>query len=124
MLDFFRGTLSPDAILDYLHHLPRTSAYQAAVAEDDELAAELAAQPEGKPGAPRLTEFSPEVEALAAAVDRLGTITAVLIKALGGKPGKPKPYPRPETALERARRRARYERHKALAARVLPGRSR
>lgn len=122
MLDFFRGTLSAEAILDFLEHLPRTSAYHAAIADDDDLAAELARRPEQKPGPPRLTEFSPEVEALAAAVDRLGAITNVLIRAYGGTPGKLQPYPRPQTALERARRRDRFERHKSLVARVLPNR--
>lgn len=120
MLDFFRGELSAQAILDYLEHLPRTSAYHTAVAEDEELAAELAKQPEQKPRTPRLTEFSPEVQVMAEVRDLIATLINVQIARAGKKPSKVKPYPRPETALDRIRRRARYERHQSLVKRLKP----
>lgn len=123
MLDFFRGTLSAEAILDFLEHLPSTSAYNAAVAEDEDLAREMLDQPEPPARAPRLTEFGPDVRVLAEIRDLQASILAVLIKANGGKPQKTKPYPRPVTAMQKLRQKIRYSRHKDLVRRVLPNRS-
>ncbi|TDD97646.1 hypothetical protein [Actinomadura rubrisoli] len=123
MLDFFRGSLSAEAILDFLQHLPSTSAYSAALAEDEDLAKELLDEPDRAPSPPRLTEFGPEVQALAEVRDLLASVLAVLVKANGGKPQKPKPYPRPVTALQKLKRRMRYSRHLDVVRRVLPGRS-
>lgn len=126
MLDFFRGTLSADAILDFLEHLPSTSAYHSAVADDEDLAREILDGGEGgdqAPRPPRLSEFGPEVQALAEIRDVLASLLAVTVKANGGKPSKAKPYPRPVTALQRVKRRARMVAHSDLVRRVLPGRS-
>lgn len=120
MLDFFRDRLSAAAILDYLEHLPRTSAYHTAVADDEELAKHLAERPEQKPSPPRLSEFSPEVQVMAEVRDLLATLINVQIARAGKKPSKVKPYPRPETALDRMRRRNRYERHQSLVERLRP----
>jgi hypothetical protein len=123
MLDFFRGTLSADAVLDFLDHLPRTSAYHTAVAEDEDLAKRLATEPpppSNRP--PPLSEFGPEVQVLAELRDLIANLIAVTVKAHGGKPSKVKPYPRPETAVQRERRRRRLQQHRALVARVLPDR--
>lgn len=123
MLGFFTGELSADAILDFLAHLPRTSEYHAALADDEELAARLADEPPQPVGSPPLTEFSPEVQVLAEVRDLLAAQLAVLVKVNGGKPAKVKPYPRPVTALQRMRLRARFSRHRDLVKRVLPGRT-
>lgn len=123
MLDFFRDRLSAEEILDYLEHLPSTSAYHAALAEDEDLARQMLDEPPPAPRPPRLTEFSPEVQALAEVRDLLSAVLAVLVKANGGKPHKPKPYPRPVTALQRLKTRMRYSEHLDLVRRVLPGRS-
>jgi hypothetical protein len=122
MLDFFRDQLSAPEILDYLEHLPRTSAYHSAIADDEELAEELAGQPDTAPRAPRLAEFSPEVQVMAEVRDLLASLIGVQIARAGKTPKKIKPYPRPEGALERARRRHRYSAHRDLVARVLPQR--
>lgn len=122
MLDFLRGTLTAEALLDYLRHLPRTSAYHQALAQDEELAEKLANDPDSKPGPPPLTEFGPDVQVLAELRDLVASLIAVTIKAHGGKPSKVKPYPRPDTAIQRARRRARFRQHQSVVARVLPGR--
>lgn len=125
MLDFFRGTLTAQTVLDILDHLPRTSAYQCAVAGDEELAAQIAASDEvPKPSkTPPLSEYSPEVEALRDILDVLDQTLRVLVKVNNGKPGKHKPYPRPVTALGKAmnaaRNRLRYDRHRSLADRLL-----
>lgn len=122
LLDFFRGTLPAEAILDYIEHLPSTSAYAAAVADDEELAEQYADTDLPPPGPPRLTEWSPEVQVMAEVRDLLAAAVAVLVKANGGTPRKTKPYPRPVTALQRVRRRVRHLRHNELVKRVLPGR--
>ncbi|MFG2001681.1 hypothetical protein ACGFNU_21275 [Spirillospora sp. NPDC048911] len=110
--------MSADAVLDYLEHLPRTSAYHSAVAQDEELAAELADKPQPELGPPPLTEFGPEVQVLAELRDLIAALLAVTVKANNGKPHKPKPYPRPVTALQRVRRKQRYLSHQALVDRV------
>lgn len=123
MLDFFRGRVSAQEILDYLEHLPRTSAYHTAIAEDEDLAKRLAAEPpppSNRP--PPLSEFGPEVQVLAELRDLIAHLIAVTVKAHGGKPTKVKPYPRPETAVQRERRWRRLQQHRALADRVLPRR--
>lgn len=129
MLDFFRGSLSAEAILDFLEHLPRTSAYKCAVAEDEDLARQVAEDIKNvddlpKPSkAPPMREWSPEVEALRDVQDVLDQTLRVLLKVNGGKPGKHKPYPRPMTALSKAirsaRQRLRYAQHRSLVDRVL-----
>lgn len=110
--------MSADAVLDYLEHLPRTSAYHSAVAQDEELAAKLADKPLPEPGPPPLTEFGPDVQVLAELRDITAALLAVTLKANGGKPQKPKPYPRPVTAVQRVRRKQRYRSHQALVDRV------
>jgi len=101
--------------------LPSDSHYVAALADDEELAASTEADP--KPRPPRLTEWSPEVQALAATVDRLGDVLRVLVAANGGNPPKIPHYPRPVTASERVKQRRRMRDHQALVARVLPNRN-
>lgn len=126
MLDFFRGSLPAQAVLDFLDHLPSTSAYHAAIAEDEELAQDLLDRGEGgssRPRPPRLTEWGPDVEVMAEVRDLLADLLTVTIKAHGGKPSKIPAYRRPETALQRVKRRARMVAHSDLVRRVLPGRS-
>jgi hypothetical protein len=120
MLDFFRDRLSAQEILDYLEHLPRTSAYHTAIAEDEVLAEQMADVPDEKPGPPRLAEFSPEVQVLAEVRDLLATLINVQVARAGKKPSKMKPYPRPVSAVEQIRRRQRYQRHRSLVSQLLP----
>lgn len=109
--------MTPDECWDFIVHLPRTSPLKAALAADPDIP--LA---EGDGDVP-WTEFSPEVQALADLVDTQRSVLAVLIKALGGKPPKFKPYPRPgdarRQAAEKARFAERWRKHKELAGRVL-----
>jgi hypothetical protein len=94
-------------LLNLIEHLPRTSAFAEAVAEDDELADETVKHlnPDSRRTMP-VSEYGPAVELLAAIYDRLGQqITATVAAAGAKRPPKPKPFPRPVTAIERARRR-------------------
>lgn len=91
---------------------------------DDEFVEQLLAGSEGADdgpsSGPRLSEFTPEVEALYGAIDRLADVIAVT-QAMGGK--KPKripPVKRPVTAFDRLRQREQRRQHAALVARLLP----
>ncbi|HEX7050128.1 MAG TPA: hypothetical protein VF188_08015 [Longimicrobiales bacterium] len=112
--------------MDFLEHLPSTAAYHAALAQDEELAREVVESGDesaARPRPPDLTEWGPDVQVLAEVRDLLASLLVVTVRANGGKPPKPKPYPRPETALQRVKRRTRVLRHSELVRRVLPGRS-
>jgi len=98
--------------------LPADSALVEAQADDPDYAAWVAAQPSSGPGAPRLSEWSPPVELLAAIFDRLGDITSALAALGGVKPGRPQLWPRPLTEVDRARRQERVNKHLSLVAEV------
>lgn len=114
----FSGEVSPDEVWECVMALPRTSATRAALADDPEIPVG-----EGEPGDPPWTEFSPEVQAMAEAVDLLKSLLANVISLGGGKPPKFRPYPRPGDSrrreAEKARFADRWRKHKELAARVL-----
>jgi hypothetical protein len=84
------------------------------MADDDELA-ENSPEPTG-PSAPPLTEWSPAVERLTLAVDRLGELIAAVYNAAGGKTKPPKPLPRPVTARDRVRRKVRQRKREHILA--------
>jgi len=126
MLDFFRGDMTCDALLDYIDHLPTDSAYFAEVAEDEEYAELLLEQEaagQAAPSPPRLTEYGAEVRVMAAVYDRLSYLVAVQIARANKTPPRFDPYPRPVTALERKRRSRAQHNHQRLSARLLGGRS-
>ena len=120
MLDVWRGALSPRTLLNLIDHLPRNSHYAEAMAQDEEVAEGLVDVPAGGPGSPPLTEFTPEVEAIVAVVDRLGDVVNTLIAANGGKPKPVRPWPRPVTALDRVRARKRAEAMDVLERKLFP----
>ena len=92
-----------------LDQLPSGSAYWAARASDEEVAAYVLSQEEIEPRpslkAPPLTEMAYSTQLLMTIADRLGGVIACL-EALGGvKPGVVKALPRPLTAIEKLRDR-------------------
>lgn len=117
ILDLWRDTLSPRTLLNLIDHLPRTSAYQEALADDDELAAPYV-DDDVPPAKPSMREFGPDVELLAAMYDRLGEVIQAVIGSAGGKPPNIQRTPRPETAIDRARRKARDSNYEALLAEI------
>lgn len=124
MLDVFRGEMACDALLDYIDHLPSDSAFTAAIAEDVEYA-EMLLESEGEqPSAapPRMTEFGPQVRALAVIADKISYLANIQIARAGKPPPKLEPYPRPVTAIERVRRKRTQQRHRALVSQLLPDR--
>jgi hypothetical protein len=50
-----------------------------------------------------MRDWSPEMEVLVAAVDRLGEVVQAVIAAQGGKPPKIPPLGRPKTATDKLR---------------------
>lgn len=100
-------------------HAPRDSPLMSALADDPDAAAAGPAQ------APKLAQFSPEVEALAGVYDLLAALLANVVSLGGGKPPRIPPYPRPVTAsqlaAERAERDAARRQHEELVRRLIPG---
>ncbi len=124
VLDLWRGRISVDEISNLIDHLPRTSAFQDALAHDEEYAA-LAAGTDSKPTPPRLTEFGPEIELLAALYDRVGELIGTVVQVAGGKGHHhARPYPRPVTAIDRARAARRAAGAEDLLNQLLPNRPR
>jgi hypothetical protein len=109
-------------LLNILEHLPRTSAYAQAMATDEELAAEVAKLPESDRTAKwsrSYRDYSPEVEMLSALFDRLGELVRVTAAMRGGRGKQPQFAPRPESAIERVRRRLAQDQHKRLTDRLI-----
>lgn len=104
-----------------IDHLPRNSSYVEAMAMDEELALEVLRRPERKtPPRRRMSEWSPEVELLSIAVDRLSELIQAIAAGHGAKPTRLTPQPRPQTAHEQVKYRERVRKHESLVARVLP----
>lgn len=121
-------------LLNVIDHLPRTSWYSQAVANDEEHAKLLAEAQVEQPGdenaadySPPLVTFTPEVEMLQMVVNELRILRATYQNANTPK-GAPRAEPTllnwPRTAIQRARalaiRARKKAKHEALVARVLP----
>jgi hypothetical protein len=121
----FTGALSHRKALNLIDHLPRTSAYAAAVADDDEAATMIVASGalNRKASPPPVSEWSTQVDLLASLVDRIGElINATLVNHPSGK-GKPAripSIPRPVTAIQRALARRSAEAAASLEAQLFP----
>lgn len=92
------------------------------MATDEVLAAELAGAPESDRRAKwarTYRDYTPEVEMLSAVFDRLGELIRVVAATGGSRGRQPQLAPRPESAIERVRRRLAQEKHKRLASRLL-----
>ncbi len=92
--------------------------------QDDALADRLARLPQaqGKESKPvrRMSDWSVTVELLSSILNRLGELTQAVAALGGAKPHKITPAPVPQTAMDRARNRRRFDNHRRLVARVLP----
>ncbi|WP_329520503.1 hypothetical protein [Spirillospora sp. NBC_01491] len=129
MLDLWRGTLSPRTVLNLIDRLPRDSHYVAAMADDDDLADQLAAREDDKTPAPPppMTDWSADQATLTLIADRLGELLTLTAAANSKKkPPSYKPLPRPVTAAQRAKRRRRERKYElvttALATAAAQGR--
>ena len=85
------------------------------------LAEAEARQDDSAPYRPPMATYSSEVEMLTAVADEIRLMRYALERANGSKQSSPPPmYPRPYTAMEKARVDRRETRHKSLVARMLP----
>jgi hypothetical protein len=105
--------------LNLVEHLPRASYYAEAVLQDDEYAEQVAAQPSRRVEMP-VHQWTPELEALAVMVDRLAHVANAVVASAGGRPGRVDPYPRPVTAIDRARSARSRKAVEEMAARLWP----
>jgi hypothetical protein len=116
----FADEVTPDEVWDCIAHLPRESATMSALADDPHF------PPGDAPEHPPMSEYSPEVEAIGRVHDMTAALF-VLVASLFAKGGAPKvaPFPRPLPAGQReAQKRAmseRWQRHRVLVARLIPG---
>lgn len=106
-------------LLNLIDQLPRDSHYVEAQLDDEELAALMLTLP-APAASRRMSEWTPEVEALAVVIDRLTEVIAVQIAAAGGTAPTFQAYLRPATAADRVRARERMANHRALVARLIP----
>lgn len=109
-------------LLNVIDHLPRTSYFSQAVANDEEhalmiLRAQEAGMTTGRSG-PSLTHWSPEAERLDSILDGIRALIVATANGAGAHLPPPKPVARPTTALDRVRHRQRMLKHEALVARV------
>jgi hypothetical protein len=121
-------------LIDVIDRLPAHSWYAASVSMDEDharmmaesLAARKEAGEEPQSKGPSLTTWTPEVAALTSVLDAVRDVRyAVVAVQHGNKAGEPPtPAPRPVTPLEKALKRAEFDRkkakHEALVARLLP----
>lgn len=87
--------------------------------------AQAGKQPE-EPGGPSLLDWTLETELLTKALDELRALRTTLIavnSTAGKQPSAPKPEPRPRTAHQDVKETSRMIGHRALASRLMPGRS-
>ncbi|GAA1457001.1 hypothetical protein NE857_09135 [Nocardiopsis exhalans] len=119
LADFYRDQIGPLELLEYIDGLPAHSRLAAEQAEDDDLADQVVAQGDLPAQAPPpVTDLTPEARRLDAVLDRLGEVLAAIIAAAGQTPPRIPPAPRPNTAFDRARKRASVHRHSDLLARI------
>lgn len=119
LLDFFRGRYSWRKLRVLMQKLPSTSLMNEAMAQDDELAREFADTiGDHKDTGPRLAEYTLAVERLDVLSDKVSSLTATVVSAFGGKPGRLRPAKRPETAFTRVRDERVRSRHNSLLSEV------
>ncbi len=108
-------------LLNIIDHLPRHSRYVEAVSNDERIAALLINEPEAAAQpARRMSEYSVVVEMLSLLVDRISELIGAVAASRGLKPRRIPPAPRPETAMDRLRRRRRRSTHRRLVSKLLP----
>ena len=98
------------ALVDLIDQLPSACRLNEAIAQDDEAADELVAimdesVGEGPDWSPRVAEFDLTNTMLAELIDQVKLLGQTIIAANGGSAKKIRPFPKPKTAIDRARER-------------------
>lgn len=127
LLDWFRGRHPWSKLLRLAARLPDHSRYKAALADDEDLAEQLAGRVEAGTPAARMTMlgWTPERALLTALVEAVGSLTAITIAVNSEDdkaPDVPR-LPRPVLALDRIQDRRRDTAREAFLNKLLPGRT-
>lgn len=122
ILDFFRGVHPWGKLERLIGRLGRMSQshYRHDLAQDDELAEQMAEGDDGvqREYRPQLEDWTPVVAGLANVEDRLSELLVATVAVQGGKPPKVRPAKRPETAADRVESRKDMQQHEKLNAMV------
>lgn len=104
------------ALAELIDQLPTASRFFEAVHNDPEQVALMAEQVQQAKGEwrPRLSEWRLEHVMLQRLIAAVEVGNADFLVANGGKPGKVRVFPGPETGVEKAREQARIDRQRAL----------
>lgn len=108
-------------MLNLIEHLPRASYFREAYSLDEDIAEQMAGL-EIPERTERLSEWTPEREAIAAAVDAINNLVYVTTVGIAGKASRPSTFPRPEMAVQRVRDRRDAEKYRDLVDRITPKR--
>lgn len=110
-------------LLNVIDQLPRASLYIEAVTQDEAVAEQMLDNPPknetSKKPVRRMSEWTPAVELLTVAVNRLTELTQAVAALGGAKPRKIQQAPYPESVLEKLRRRRADKQHKLLVAQIV-----
>ena len=113
-------------LLNAIDHLPYACHYREKMLNDPEMARKIAErQAKQEEGATkrgiRVSEFTQTVALLRDAIMELRLVKSAVIASGGGRAGNPELYPGPITLLRETEHERRMADHKALVARVQPG---
>lgn len=108
-------------MLNLIEHLPRNSFFAEALADDEDVADQMADR-EAEEFHFRYSEWTPEGELLGAVYETLQVIRNVLVVSNRGKASPISRAPRPVGALQGVRERRRFEKHHKLVSILLPDR--
>lgn len=101
-----------------IDHLPRNSALVEAQANDEDVAKLMLTAKPSTTATERLSEWSPERDALARIEEWLQAINRSVVASMGVPPAQFRPVARPTTALQRLRADERRKQHLSLVKRV------
>lgn len=112
-----------DTCLQLIDELPDRARINTARLEDDELWADIELPQAKENPSPPLSEWGMSEELLAAISDRIDSLIATIHSIAGGKSTRrPKPVPRPETALGRVRQKRSRQGQQEIINIFTPGR--
>lgn len=109
-------------LAELLGQLPQASRFWAALMDDEEYAEQIAEASQYADGdeppswAPAYRDYTALYQLVTQVHDAIGQVSYTVAAVQGAKPKKPKPFPRPVTAIERARSKADREMANGLLA--------
>lgn len=122
LLDFFKGNLSWRKLHLLIKTMPGNSLYVQALANDPEVAEQIVQDEQERrrqgvsksSDGPSVVDYTMEVARLDLLIELAQVIHSDLSQLSGGKAQTVRPQPRPETAVDRARKNAAWARHEQM----------